>query len=111
MKRNDPVFEIAFKKNDIVVAITGRNKGKKGKVLEVLRNRGRVIVEGLNFVKKHTKPTQQNQQGGIFEKESSLSVSNVLLYCSSCDRGVRMSKKILDNNTKIRTCRICGNEI
>ncbi len=100
-----------LKKEDMVVAIAGKNKGKKGKILFVDRIRGRVIVEGLNFVRRHTRPNANNQQGGIVEKEASLAISNILLYCSDCERGVRIGRKVLENKNKIRTCRVCGNEI
>ncbi|MDP3981200.1 MAG: 50S ribosomal protein L24 [Chlamydiota bacterium] len=94
-----------IKRNDIVVAIAGRDKGKKGKVLKVLPKTNRIIVEGVNFVKKHTRPSQDNQQGGIIQKEASLHISNVLLYCASADKPTRIGFNRLADGSKVRISR------
>ncbi|MDD5645140.1 MAG: 50S ribosomal protein L24 [bacterium] len=96
------------KKNDVVQVVSGANRGKTGKVLRALHDSGRVIVEGLNFRKKHTKPSRDNQQGGIVQKEGSISVSNVLLYCPSCKKGVKTKHEVRKDGTKTRVCRKCG---
>ena len=87
------------RKGDIVVVIAGSNKGKKGKVLRVEGNR--VVVEKVAMVKRHTRPTQQNQQGGIVEKEGTIHISNVLLFDDKLGRGTR-TKNQLDGDTKVR---------
>ena len=73
------------RKNDQVIVIAGENKGSKGKILKVFPETNRVIVEGVNFIKKHSRPTQQNPQGGIIEKEASVHVSNVMVICPKCN--------------------------
>lgn len=95
-------------KNDNVLILSGNNKGKTGKVLKVLPKKNRVIVEGVNFIKKHARPTQKNPQGGIIEKEASIHVSNVMVICPKCNTPTRVGKKILDNGKKIRVCKNCG---
>jgi large subunit ribosomal protein L24 len=97
-----------FKKNDQVVAISGRSRGKRGKVLAIYGATGRVLVEGLNFVKKCRKPTQQNPQGGIVDIESPIAASNIMLYCGKCQRPVRTARRLLKDGNKERTCKKCG---
>tara|TARA_B100001287_G_scaffold109224_1_gene92095 strand:+ start:254 stop:559 length:306 start_codon:yes stop_codon:yes gene_type:complete len=89
-----------IRKDDVVKIITGRDKGKSGRVIKVFPSKNRLIVEGLNLVKKHERPTQDNQQGGIIEKESSIHRSNVMLM--SNNKPTRVSFKKLDNGKKIR---------
>ncbi|MBJ48492.1 MAG: 50S ribosomal protein L24 [Candidatus Marinimicrobia bacterium] len=89
-----------IRKDDLVKIITGRDKGKSGRVIKVFPSKNRLIVEGLNLVKKHERPTQDNQQGGIIEKESSIHRSNVMLM--SNNKPTRVSFKKLDNGKKIR---------
>ncbi len=91
-----------IKKGDSVVVITGKDKGKTGKVLQAFPKKERVIVEGVNMIKKHQKPTQVNQQGGIIEKEAPIHVSNVMLYDSKAKSGTRVRYKKLDNGKKVR---------
>ncbi|MFH1940556.1 MAG: 50S ribosomal protein L24 [bacterium] len=95
-------------KNDTVLVISGNYKGKRGKVLKVFPKENRVIVEGVNFIKRHTKPTQKNTQGGIVEKEASIHISNLMVVCPKCDTPTRLGKKILENNKRIRICRNCN---
>lgn len=99
-----------LKKNDVVVALCGRDKGKKGKILEIVREKNRAFVEGLVFVKKHQKPTQANPQGGIAQKEASIHISNLALFCGHCGKPVRVAFKILENK-KERVCRKCGESV
>jgi large subunit ribosomal protein L24 len=98
-------------KNDIVEVIAGNDRGKRGKVLKVLPRSKRVIVEGIHFVHRHTKPRTQQDQGGIIEKEAPIDVSNVMLICTKCDTGVRVRTKILADKTKTRVCTQCGEMI
>ena len=99
------------RRGDTVGVIAGRERGKRGKVLRVLRERGRVLVEKVNMIKKHQRPTQKVRQGGIIEREGPLALSNVLLICNRCDRPVRSGMKILTDGRKIRVCRRCGESI
>ena len=95
-------------KNDNVLVVSGNYKGKKGKVLKVFPKDNRVIVEGVNFIKRHTRPTQKNQQGGIVEKEAPIHVSNLMVVCPKCDTPSRLGRKILEDGKKVRVCRSCG---
>ncbi|MFH1905209.1 MAG: 50S ribosomal protein L24 [bacterium] len=97
-----------IKKGEQVVVISGKEKGKTGRILRMFPKKQRAIVERVNFVKKHTKPSQKNRQGGIVEKEASLHVSNLLLYCMRCEKGSRIGFKILENKTKVRYCKRCN---
>ena len=96
------------KKGDTVVVIAGKDRGKKGKILQSMPAKSRVIVEGINMIKKHTRPTQKMPQGGIVEKEAPLHASNVMPFCPKCGKGVRISKKELADGKKVRTCYQCG---
>jgi large subunit ribosomal protein L24 len=101
--------KISIKKNDVVVVIAGRDKGKKGKVLKVLPQKNRVVVEKVNFVREFVRANpQRNIQGGIMEKEAPIHISNLMIYCSECDRGVRIRRKILEDGSKVRVCHRCG---
>ena len=95
------------KKGDTVVVISGKDKGKVGKVLTAIPKKNRVIVEGVNIVVKHQKPNQQMQQGGRLEQEGSINVSNVMPYCNKDKKGVRVGYKI-ENGKKVRVCSKCG---
>jgi large subunit ribosomal protein L24 len=97
------------KKDDTVVVLTGDDKGKTGRVLEVLPDEGKVIVEGINRVYKHLKPSQKNPQGGRLSKEMPVDCSNVLLFCPTCRRGVRIGRRYGDDGRKERYCKRCGN--
>ena len=99
------------KKDDNVIVLAGKDKSKKGKILKSIPKKNRVIVEGINIVTKHQKPTYGNEQGGIVKKEAPIHASNVLLYCDKCDKGVRTKMKIdEENKRKIRVCVKCGYE-
>lgn len=95
------------KKGDEVIVIAGKDKGKTGKVVQVIPSQDKVVVEGVAIVKRHTKPTQKMPQGGIVEKEAAIHVSNVMPFCSTCKKGVRVAHTI-ENGTKTRVCRKCG---
>jgi large subunit ribosomal protein L24 len=99
---------IAIKRNDFVVVTTGKEKGKKGKVLRVLRDKDRVIVEKVNFIKRHQKPSGGQKQGGIIEREGALHLSNVMLFCEKCGKGVRIRRQRLDDGHAVRLCAGCG---
>jgi large subunit ribosomal protein L24 len=96
-----------IRKNDLVEVTAGNDKGKRGKVLRVLREKDRVVVEKVKLVKRHTKPSQTSQ-GGIVEKEASIHLSNIALVCGKCDKPVRVGMKILDGGEKVRACKNCG---
>jgi len=96
------------KKNDMVVVRSGKDKGKVGKVLKVLPEEGRVIVEKVHFIKEFIRPDRsKNIQGGIMEKEAPFPASNVLLYCPDCGRGVRVRQKIMEDKSRVRVCVKC----
>lgn len=99
-----------FRKNDKVKIIAGKDKGKIGKVMKVIRKKNRLLVENINVVKRHTKPNAQNRQGGIVEGESPISWANVMLMCNKCVKPVRLKMKYLEDGKKVRICRAC-NEI
>ena len=98
---------LKIKKGDTVIVVSGDDKGKVGKVLKVFPKKQRVIVEGVNFIKRHTRPSQKNPQGGIIEKEAPIHISNLMMYCSECGQGVRVRKKRLQDGSKIRVCAKC----
>jgi large subunit ribosomal protein L24 len=99
------------RRGDTVAVIAGRERGKRGKVLRVLPIGGRVLVEKINMMKKHQRPTQKLRQGGIIERESPLALSNVLVVCSRCDMGSRSGIKVLGDGRKVRVCKRCGESI
>ncbi len=97
-----------IKKNDTVMVTAGKDKGKTGKVLKVIPEKNRVVVEKLNFVKEFIRRDQgKNIQGGIMEKEGPIHVSNVQIYCSECAQGVRVRAKKLEDGRKVRVCSKC----
>lgn len=97
-----------IKKDDKVKVITGKDKGKIGKVLKVVRKKDRVLVENINVVKRHSKPTAKQRQGGIVEIESPVHWSNLMLMCNKCLKPVRIKMQQLDDGKKVRVCRKCG---
>jgi large subunit ribosomal protein L24 len=96
------------KKNDRVKILTGKDRGKTGKVLFVDKKHTRLIVEGLNIVKKMQRPSQQNQKGGIIDIEAPINISNVKVVCPKCDGAVRVGKKRLEDGKRVRVCVKCG---
>ncbi|MFZ2448364.1 MAG: 50S ribosomal protein L24 [Syntrophobacteraceae bacterium] len=95
-----------IKKNDTVTVLAGKDKGKNGKVLRVIPKKDRVIVEKINMIKRHMKPSQQSRQGGILEKESPIHISNLMLICSKCTDPTRVGYKTIDDK-KVRYCKKC----
>ncbi len=99
---------IRVKINDRIGVLTGKDKGKRGKVLFVDRKNMRLVVEGLNIVKKTRRPDRQNQKGGIIDIEAPIHVSNVMVVCPKCDRAVKVKKKELEDGKRVRVCGKCG---
>ena len=100
-----------IRKGDQVEVITGKEVGKRGKVLHISTDKGRATVEHLHMIKCHKRPTQQKQATGIIEREGTVNASNLMLVCGKCNRAVRVGHKFLDDGKKIRICRRCGEEI
>ncbi|MBI4525125.1 MAG: 50S ribosomal protein L24 [Deltaproteobacteria bacterium] len=90
------------------MVITGRERGKTGKVLKVIPEKKLVVIERMNLLKRHTKPRGPQQPGGILEREAPVHVSNVMVMCDKCNGPVRIGKKVLDKGEKVRICRRCG---
>ena len=103
--------KVKIRRGDTVMVLTGRERGKRGKVLRVMPVAGRVLVEHVNMIKKHQRPTQKLRQGGIIEREGPLALSNVLVVCPRCDKPSRTGVKILTDGRKVRTCRRCGESV
>lgn len=104
-------MSLRIKKGDKVVVLTGKDKGKSGKVLRVLTSKGRVIVEGVNMIKKNIRRRSEAEPGGIKAVPASLNISNVSLMCGNCNKAVRFGVKILDDKSKIRICKKCNKPI
>jgi large subunit ribosomal protein L24 len=100
--------KIHVKKDDQVMVIAGKEKGKTGKILSVIPKKESVLVEKVNFVKRHTRPSGKTRQGGILEKEAPINASNVMIVCTKCNSPVRVGRKILEDGKKARYCRKCG---
>ena len=97
-----------IKKEDKVIVIAGNDKGKKGKVLSVDHEAGRVIVEGVNIATKHRKPRRQGEQGGIIKQEAALNMSNVMHICKKCGKATRIGYTVLKDGSKVRVCKKCN---
>ena len=95
-------------KNDTVLIISGDDRGKMGKVLRVFPNRQRLLVEGIHFIKKHSRPSQTNPKGGIVEKEAPIHISNVMVVCPKCNAPTKVGRKMLEDGRKSRMCKQCG---
>lgn len=102
--------KIHVKRDDTVIVLSGDDKGKKGKVVEVSPKEGKVIVNGVHVVSKHTKPRKQGEAGGIIKVEGAIYADKVALYCDKCGKGVRAKHKDVDGK-KIRVCAKCGKEL
>lgn len=103
--------KLHIRKGDRVLLLSGKDKGKKGKVVSTLPDKNRVLVEGMNIIKKHAKPTQKVQQGGIREMEAPLHASNVMLICPSCQTPTRITSNSIAGGKKVRGCKKCGENI
>ena len=101
--------KVHVKKNDLVYVLSGKDRGKTGKVLKVLVNMDRAIVEGLNYIQKHTRPNpQKNVKGGILPKESPIHVSNLMVVCKRCNKRARVSLSVMQDGRKVRVCKNCN---
>jgi large subunit ribosomal protein L24 len=101
-------LETPIRKNDSVVVITGKDRGKRGRVLKVLAAKNRLVVEGVNIIKRHTKPNpQRNIKGGLVEREAGLHASNVQVVCPDCGKPTRLGRRVLGDGRKVRFCRKC----
>lgn len=107
MSKKNPIL----KKNDKVIVLTGKDKGKIGAVLKIDTEKGRAIVEKLNIVKRHSKAGAKGAKGGIIEKESPMPFSKLMVICSKCAEPARLGKRILDDGSKVRTCKKCGESL
>jgi large subunit ribosomal protein L24 len=100
--------KMRLRKNDTVEVLAGRDAGKRGKVLSTIPSRNRVVVQGVAFIKRHTRPNpQKNIKGGVVEREGSIHASNVLLICGECGKRTRIGSRVLDDGRKARVCRKC----
>lgn len=102
--------KLNVKKGDKVLVISGKDKGKKGKILVSFPKKERVVVEGVSLVKRHTRPTQKNPKGGIIQKEASIHISNVVLTCPNCSGATRVNRTKVEGKL-VRVCKKCGAEI
>ncbi len=100
-----------IRKNDSVMVIAGKEKGKTGKVLKVMPGKSAAVIERMNLVKRHTKPRGPQQTGGILEKEAPIHISNLMVMCDKCNAPVRVGGKILANGEKVRICRRCSDPL
>ena len=98
-------------RNNIVKVLTGKDRGKQGKVLKVFPKKKKLLVEGINFIKKHTRQTKQDTKGGIIQKESPIHVSNLMLICKKCNKPTRIGAKIMNDGSVVRVCKKCKETI
>ncbi len=101
-------MSLGLKKNDTVLVLSGDEKGKRGRVLIVHPEKEKVLVEKINIIKRHMKPSKKFTKGGIIEKEAPIHRSNVMLICPKCDKSTKTGYKILEGGTKVRVCKKCG---
>jgi len=99
---------VHIKKGDTVKIITGKENGKTGKIIKIDKEKGIALVQGLNMVKRHTKPSQQTPEGGVVEKEAPVKLSNVMLVCNRCKKSTRYATKQVEGKKNLRVCRHCG---
>lgn len=100
-----------IRKGDLLRVIAGKEKGKEGKVLSVLPGKQSFVIESLNLIKRATKPSQSQPQGGIIEREGRIHFSNAMLVCGSCGKATRIGKKLLPDGKKLRVCKRCGDAL
>ena len=100
-----------IRKNDSVMVIAGRERGKTGKVLRVIPERGVAFIERVNLVKRHSRPRGPQKPGGILEKEAPIQASNLMVMCDKCNAPVRVGRKVLADGEKVRVCRRCGDPL
>lgn len=99
--------KISFKKGDQVLVISGDDKGKKGKIVSIFPKKMQVIVESVNFLKKHTKPTQKVPQGGVIKQEGALHISNIKLICNKCNKPTTVKREKIKEGKRVRVCKKC----
>ena len=105
-------LQTPIRKNDNVVVVAGKDRGKRGRVLQVVPDKNRVVVEGVNFIKKHTRPNPQaNIKGGIVEREASLHASNVQIVCPECGAPTRIGRQLVGDGRKVRVCLKCDGAV
>jgi len=102
------VVKTKIKKNDYVQVMAGKDRGKSGKVLRVVPRENKALVEKINMIKRHTRPSKVSQQGGILEKEALIHISNLMLLCAQCGKPVRVSWATMQDGKKVRVCKKCG---
>ena len=100
--------KLHVKKNDLVMVVSGKEKGKSGRILKVMPEKEKVIIEKINFIKRHARPHGKQRQGGILEKEAPVHTSNVMLLCEKCNKPVRIGHRVVEGSKKARYCRKCG---
>ena len=103
--------KMSIRKDDMVVVLSGKDKGKQGKILEVMPKEGKVVVEKINVVSRHTKPRKQGDQGGILKKEAPIYACKVQPVCPKCGKPTRAAHKVQADGKKVRICKKCGAEI
>jgi len=96
-----------IKKNDTVMVIAGKEKGKSGKVLRIVPKKDRAVVEKVNFIKRHMRPGAHSRQGGIIEKENPIHISNLMVVCGKCTDATRTGRRILEDGSRVRYCKKC----
>jgi large subunit ribosomal protein L24 len=102
---------LKVKKNDRIKVLQGKDRGKTGKVLRIEPSKGRLYVEGINIIKRHTRKKSQNQPGGIISKEGPVNISNVVVVCPNCSKTTRISCQLKDSGDKVRVCKKCGGQL
>jgi len=104
-------MKFKLNKGDFVQVIQGKDKGKKGRVIKVFPEEEKVLVEGINFVKRHSRPKSVDKQGGILQMEKPVAISNVMYFCMKCSKSSRLKSKVLKDNSKVRYCKRCNENI
>ena len=102
---------VSIRRDDEVMVISGKDRGKRGRVVNVLPSEGRLMVEGVARAKKHTRPSRKRQQGGIVDIEQFIDISNVMLVCKSCGQPTRVGHRIQDDGVKVRVCKRCESDL
>jgi len=105
------VTKMKIKKNDTVKILSGKDKGKTGKVLKVIPDESKILVEGINMGVRHKKPRGRYDQGGKINQELTIYSSKAMVVCKNCGEATKVSRKILDDGTKVRTCKKCGDQL
>jgi large subunit ribosomal protein L24 len=103
--------KLLIKKDDTVMVVAGKEKGKSGKVIRIIRKKDAIVIDRLNFVKRHLKAGASHGKGGIMEKEAPIHISNIQLLCKKCNLPTRIGKKALEDGRRMRVCRKCGEAI